>query len=283
MKYTIRQFNSQFPDEKTCLEFIYRRRFPGGAKCKKCQKVDCFYPVTNRRSYACAWCGFQIYPTAGSIFHKSRTSLKSWFFAIFLASQSKNGVSAKELERTVGVTYKTAFRMAHKIKSLMAQGPSMLSGTVEVDETWVGGENRHGKGSARENKSYVVGAVQRQGMVKAQVIKNTKASTVIPLVRSQIRVGTNVISDEASYYKKLKNFGYGHESVKHKRREYVRGHVYTNTIEGFWSQMKRSINGTYHAVSPKYLQRYVDEFAYRYNARNSSVPVFELLIRQMAA
>jgi transposase-like protein len=283
MKYTIKQFNQQFPDDKACLEFIFKRRYPNGATCKNCKRSNCFYAVTGRRSYACSWCAFQIYPTAGSIFHKSRTSLKFWMFAIFLASQSKNGVSAKELERALGVTYKTAFRMAHKIKSLMTQGPSMLSGTVEVDETWVGGENtRQGRGSARKNKSIIVGAVQRKGDVRAIVIDDTKGSTVVPLVRSQVRVGSTVITDEAQYYKRLPRFGYKHDSVHHRSREYVRGDVYTNTIEGFWSQMKRSINGTYHAVSPKYLQQYVNEFAYRYNCRNSSVSVFELLMRQMA-
>jgi transposase-like protein len=281
MKYTIKQFNQQFPDDKACLEFIFKRHYPNGTTCKQCKKSNCFYAVKGRRSYACSWCAFQIYPTAGSIFHKSRTSLKSWFFAIFLMSQSKNGVSAKELERAIGVTYKTAFRMMKQIRLLMKQSPEMmLSGTVEADETYMGGVWR--MSCRNENKTIVIGAVQRKGNVVAQVIDKRTGSTVVPLVRRCVKIGTNLMTDSDLAFRRAGRH-YKHQTVNHRRKEYVRGDVFTNTIEGFWSQLKRSVNGTYHAVSRKHLPGYVDEFAWRYNARNSSVPVFELLMRQMAA
>jgi transposase len=279
MKYTIKDLNKQFPDDGACLEYIFRRRYPTGLKCRSCQRVDRFSPVYKRRSYACI-CGFQVYPTAGSIFHKSRTSLKSWFFAIFLMSQSKNGVSAKELQRHTGVTYKTAFRMMKQIRLLMKQSPeTMLSGTVEADETWIGGVRR--MSCKAENKTIVIGAVERQGKVVAQVIGRRAYSTVVPLVRKHVKIGSKLMTDSDLSFRKAGQF-YQHAAVNHSRKEYVRGNVYTNTIEGFWSQLKRSVNGTYHAVSPKHLQGYVDEFSWRYNFRASSVPMFELLIRQMA-
>ena len=281
MKYTIKDFNQQFPTEKVCLEYIFRRRYPTGAECKQCKRKDTFYPVTGRRSYACSFCGYQIYPTAGSIFHKSRTSLRSWFFAIFLMSQSKNGVSAKELQRSVGVTYKTAFRMMKQIRLLMKQSPEkMLSGTVEADETWIGGVRR--MSCAKENKTIVIGAVQRQGDVIANVVDGRSYATVVPLVRKHVKIGSNLMTDSDLSFKKAGE-SYKHQAVNHSKKEYVRGNVYTNTIEGFWSQLKRSVNGTYHAVSRKHLQGYVDEFAWRYNRRFSSVPLFELLMRSMAA
>jgi len=141
VKYTINDFNAQFPDDRACLEFIFDTRFPDGGTCK-CGKTNCFHPVKNRRSYACAWCGAQVYPTAGTIFHKSETSLKTWFFAMFLMSSSKNGVAALELQRQTGVTYKTAHRMGHKIRQLMQSGGDLFTGIVEADETYIGGKNR---------------------------------------------------------------------------------------------------------------------------------------------
>lgn len=281
MKYTIKDLNKQFPEDKACLAYIFQRRYPNGAKCSGCNRKDTFYPVTGRRSYACSFCGFQIYPTAGSIFHKSRTSLKSWFFAIFLMSQSKNGVSAKELQRHLGVTYKTAFRMMKQIRILMAQSPeTMLSGTVEADETWVGGVRR--MTCRAENKTIVIGAVERKGRVVAKVIDRRAYSTVVPLVRSHVKIGAKLMTDSDLSFRKAGQF-YDHKAVNHQKKEYVRGDVYTNTIEGFWSQLKRSVSGTYHFVSRKHLQGYVDEFAWRYNYRASSVPMFELLMRSMAA
>lgn len=148
MAYSFKDFEAQFPDDAACLDFIYRQRWPKGAKCE-CGKEDCFYRITKRRAYSCSFCGAQIYPAAGTIFHKSETSLKSWFFAIFLMSASRNGVAAKELQRQLGVTYKTAWRMAREIRKLMHGNGSLLSGVVEADETYIGGkrEGKRGRGA----------------------------------------------------------------------------------------------------------------------------------------
>lgn len=163
----------------------------------------------------------------------------------------------------------------------MGQDNPMLGGTVEVDETYVGGKRRGTRGRGAEGKTPVVGIVRRKGCLKAHVIKDTKSATIMPILRKNVEIGANIITDEWQSYKKLKTHGFKHDMINHDKEGYVRGDIHTNTIEGFWLQMKRSIDGTYHSVSPKYLQTYVDEFAYRYNHRASSVPVFHLLVERM--
>ncbi|HTX22595.1 MAG TPA: IS1595 family transposase [Candidatus Aquilonibacter sp.] len=273
-KYTVKEFNAQFPDDAACLQFIFEARWPDGGKCK-CGKADCFYPVKGRRSYACSWCGYQISPTAGTIFHKSETSLKSWFFAMFLMASSKNGVAAKELERQLGVTYKTAHRMGHKIRQLMQGGGGMLNGICEADETYIGGIRRGGKrGRGSENKTPVIGVLERGGNVIAKVAADVKTQTVLPNILANVEKGATVCTDELWSYNPLRKSGFKHHRVAHGAREYVRGNIHTNSIEGFWSQLKRSINGTFHHVSPQHLQKYVNEFVYRYNLRGSEQPIF---------
>jgi len=270
MKYTIKQFKAQFPTDKSCLEHIFKSRYPDGIKCPKCGKVE-FYPIGNRRSFACS-CGYQVYPTEGTIFHKSSTSLILWFYAIFLMAQSKNGVSAKELERHLGVTYKTAWRMAKQIRKLMSDNDEPFDGEVEADETYIGGKRRGKRGRGAEGKTPVFGVVKRQGGVKTSKVENVKQVTLMPLIKKMVKSGSLIFTDESNSYNKVESMGYGHEKVKHGKGEYVRGNTHTNTIEGFWSQFKRSVHGTFHCVSPKHLQAYLDEFSFRYNHRDASLP-----------
>jgi transposase len=281
-KFTVKQFNAQFPDDTACLEFIFKTRYPDCGKCT-CGKVDCFYPVTGRRSYACSHCGNQISPCAGTIFHKSETSLKSWFFAMFLMSSSKNGVAAKELERQIGVTYKTAWRMAHQIRKLMDAPTGPFSGIVEADETFVGGRIRgRGVKAGKENKTPVIGLLQRGGDVKAKVAMDVKASSVMPHLVKNVEPGSILCTDESGSYNYAAKYGYVHARVNHYQGEYVRAEAHTNSIEGFWSQLKRSINGTFHHVSKDHLQKYVNEFCYRYNRRKNENPIFSDLSSRVA-
>ncbi|MFH0833821.1 MAG: IS1595 family transposase [Patescibacteria group bacterium] len=278
MKYTIKDFNREFPNEDTCLDYIFTKRFGLKMVCPHCAKYGKFHRVSGRKMYSCAWCGHQIAPLADTIFHKSSTPLTLWFYALFLVSQSKNGVSAKELERQLGVTYKTAWRMAKQIRKLMSQeGNDTLKGVVEADETYIGGRMKRSQGGKNDNKTPVFGMVERKGQIRAQAVGNAKASTLLPIMRKSVRLGTCVVTDEWKAYNKVKR-EFRHFVIKHKGGEYVRGDIYTNTIEGFWSQLKRSINGTYHAISPKYLQTYVNEFAYRYNLRFSEQHPFSHLL-----
>lgn len=280
-KYTIKNFRKDFPNDDSCLDFIFNKRF-ADETCQECGKNNCFYKVTNRKCYACSWCGNQIHPLAGTIFHKSSTKLTDWFYALYLFSASKNGVSSKELERQLGVTYKCAWRMAKQIRKLMSKNQDFFDGTVELDETHVGGKGKNNKRSrGTENKTPVFGIVQRKGVVKAQVTVDTKRKTVMPIIRKHIKIGTDIMTDEYLPYKSLNKEGYNHQTVSHGSKEYVRGAIHTNTLEGFWSQLKRSINGTYHAVSPACLQSYVDEFSYRYNHRTSPASMFQLLLQEV--
>jgi transposase len=276
-KYTLKDFKTEYPDDHVCLKAVLDNRY--GSTCPKCGVIDTkFYKIAGRKAYACLHCRHHIYPLADTIFRKSETSLWNWFYAIFQFSVSKNGVSAKELERTLGVTYKTAWRMCNQIRKLMEQDSDKLGGEVEVDEAYIGGRRklkyRH------DNKSIVFGAVERNGRVKAAHVKSSGARVLLPQIEKGVQVGSSIHSDEWSAYKTLKRRGYTHTTVNHSKLEYVRGTAYTNTIEGFWSQLKRSMDGTYHAVSPKYLQNYVDEFVFRYNFR--SVPICPVLLELAA-
>jgi transposase len=281
-KLTIKDFEARYPDEDTCLDDIFKRRYGHFNQCPDCLKPFAFYRVRGRKCYACQYCSYQIHPLSGTIFHKSETPLKLWFFAIFLFSASKNGVAAKELERQLGVTYKTAWRMAKMIRTLFEDDEDELLGDmVEVDETYVGGKAKGTRGRGADGKTPVVGIAERDGGIKAFVTGNVKSSTVMPLITKSVKRGSSVFTDEFGIYNRVAANGYHHERVNHGRKEYVRGIAHTNTIEGFWSQLKRSINGTYHAVSPKYLQSYVNEFAYRYNNRGSRTPIFEMVLERV--
>ena len=282
MKYTINDFNSDFSNNDACLDYIFNARYGKDYKCPnpECGKTG-FYRVSNRKCYACSWCGYQIHPLAHTIFHKSSTSLKTWFHAIFLMSTSKNGVAAKEIERQTGVTYKTAWRMQRQIRMLMKSDNNMLRGTVEIDDTYIGGKHPGKRGRGASGKTPVFGMVERKGRVKANVMNNLKKSRVEPIIVENIEKNSEVFTDEFLSYQGIDKLDLNHDMVKHKIKEYVRGNVHTNTIEGFWSQLKRSIHGTYHSVSPQHLQLYVDEFAYRYNHRKSEIPLFHHLMMRV--
>ena len=276
-KYTVKQHNEAFPDDAAVLADIFRKRYPNGLTCEKCKRVDMFTPVAGRRSYACP-CGFQVYPTAGSIFHKSPTPLRTWYLAIFYITASKNGVAALELQRHIGVTYKCAWRMMHQIRKLMAEELPPFKGTVEMDETYVGGVRPGKRGRGAAGKAIVVGAVERQGSVAPFVVEQANAETAKNLLAVTTDPSAKIVTDEYGAYHGLKKAGYDHETINHGREEYVRGDVHTNTIEGFWSQMKRSIDGTHHGVSKRHLQAYADEYAFRYNRRHSVKPMFSHLV-----
>ena len=279
MKYTIKQFNEKFPDDEACLQYMFEQGYGAMTACPKCGVVDPkYYRVRSKKVYECKDCGNQISPLANTIFHKSETSLRSWFYALFQFSVSKNGVSAKELERTLGVTYKTAWRMAKLIRSLMQQSGNPLSGIVEIDETYIGG--KHKRKGMLDNKTAIIGMVEKRkdiGQVAAIATKRADASVALPFIRAMAKQGSEVQTDESKIYHRVKR-EYAHRFVNHSKEEYSKDGVSTNTIEGFWSQMKRSIDGTYHCVSPKYLQNYVNEFVYRYNLRTE--PVFPALVAQ---
>jgi transposase len=270
MRYTYQEFLEQFPDDKSCLSHLFKTAYRG-KKCPECGRKK-FYPITGRRSYACL-CGHHVYPTHGTIFHKSKTPLRSWFYAIYLMSQSRNGVSARELQRQLGVTYKCAWRMSNRIRKLMEQDKTPLEGVVEADETYIGGRHKGPTGRGALGKTAVFGIVQRQGNVRAIVVDNVKTYTLLNAIKESVRKGSVMNTDEMLSYQLVVTLGIEHQTVKHSAGEYVRGDVHTNSIEGFWGQLKRSLSGTYCSVSRKHLQSYLDEFVFRYDHRHDEEPL----------
>jgi transposase-like protein len=275
-RYTKKMFESQFPNDDACLDFIKVARWPEGISCPKCEKVTEHYRVRSRKVYEC---------TAGTIFHKSPTPLQDWFYAIFLVASTRTGISAKQLERELGVTYKTAWRMFRQIRSLMGEGTLTLTGEVEADETYIGGKRPGKPGRGAGGKTPAFGLAQRKGSVKPSVVKDVKARTLLPLVWKSVPAyeGYTVHTDELASYHLLRRLGYQHTTIRHNLKEWVRGAAHTNTIEGFWSLVKRGISGVYHSVSPKYLQSYLDEYSYRYNRRRSEKPMFLHLLAEVPA
>lgn len=259
-KYTLLDFEKQFPNDDVCLEWLKNYLYPDGIFCETCQKITNHYRVASRKSYSCQFCGNHVHPTADTIYHKSTTPLRLWFYAVYLMASTRCGISAKQLERELGVTYKTAWRMFKQIRSMLSEDDRTLSGKVEADETYVGGKMKGGKrGRGSENKTIVAGVVERQSAVIARVVPDVKAKTLIPLIQDKVELGTMIYTDEFPSYNQLSNKGYGHERVFHGQKQYVIGEAHTNSLEGFWSLVKTGIRGVYHQVSPKYLQTYVNE------------------------
>lgn len=280
MRYTVKQFRADFPNDDVCLDTIFKERYGDVDTCPRCGVMDAkFYRVRGRKCYACKDCGYQLHPLAQTIFHKSSTPLTDWFYAIYLFSVSKNGVAAKELERHLGVTYKTAHRMARQIRALMAQDGQIggFGTTIEADETYIGGKGRHR--DLMLKKTPILGAVERGGEVRAVVSDTASTRRTKAFLSTAMALESVLHTDEAGIYK-WAGKKMVHETVNHGQREYARGLVTTNTIEGFWGQLKRSIDGTYHCVSRKYLQLYVDEFAFRYSHRGEAV--YPLLLEQVS-
>ncbi len=272
---TIRQFQDRFPTEESCLEHLMRTRFGDRHDCDKCGRNAHFYRVAKRRSYACEYCGGQVYPTAGTPFDRTRTSLRDWFLVMFMFCSTRNGVAAKEVERQIGVTYKTAWRMCHEIRKYMAvvDGDEPLGGpfkTVEVDETYIGGVAA-GKGSGyKGNKTAILGMKQRGGEIITRVIPDRRKPTLEGHIIANVKPYTEVHTDDFSSYDDLGEIkGYWHKRVRHSEGQYVApGGVSTNSIEGFWAQLKRGINGTHIHVSAKHLSKYLAEFEFRHNRRD---------------
>ena len=304
-RYTIRQFNEDFPDEEACLGYVAAMVYPSfpSMPCRVCEVERTHHKLKARKAYSCQKCGTHIYPLAGTIFEKSRTPLKSWFYAMYLVASTRSGISAKQLERELGVTYKTAWRMFKQIRTLLDDSTGPLRGTVEIDETFYGGRPRHRQAEndtrprdefgrvkrgprprgQPDAKKPIVGMVERGGDVRAWVTPHVKTRTIQPLVDAHILPETMVYTDEARQYGLLARTGYEHRRVQHKARVYVDGDVHTNTIEGFWSLLKNGIRGVYHSVGAGYLQSYVDEYAFRYNHRDDTAPMFRTIAERVRA
>ena len=281
MAFTVQQFFNRFPDDHTCLVHLMNVRYGESLDCPKCGKHGRFTPLKKMPAFSCAWCGHHIHPMAGTPFQASHTPLQKWFYAIYLFTTSRHGVSAMELRRQLGMTYKTAWRMGHEIRKYMGKvdGDDPLKGHVEVDETVIGGHRRGGKrGRIAPGKTIVLGMLQRGGAVMTKVVKNVQKKTLEPHIIENVQKPSTISTDELPSYNRLAMFGYQHGSVNHSDEEWVNGIHHTNSLEGFWSQLKRSISGTHIHVSGKHLAKYLVEFEYRFNLRHAPDQMFPRLM-----
>ncbi len=272
---TLRQFQARFPTEDSCLEHLKLVRYGAKHTCAKCEREAKYYRVKARRSYECEHCGYQVYPTAGTPFHGTRTSLRDWFYVMFLFTSTRNGVAAKRVQREIGVTYKTAWRMCNLIRQYMGyvDGDGMLgspSTIVETDKTFIGGYDKRGK----NDKKVVLGMVERGGNVVTTHLPSRSGKYVIPAITKTVRRGSPINSDAARAFESLEIYGYTHHPYNSLKGE--RGG--TAVIEGFWGMLKRGINGTYISVSQKHLQSYLNEFEFRYNLRHEPHTMFDRLL-----
>jgi len=284
--FSVRQFFAEFPNDDVCLTRIMEVRHGLRHPCRKCLHVSTFHKLASERAFACSHCGDHIHPTAGTILQDTRTPLQSWFYAMYLFIATRHGVSGKELQRQLGVTYKTAYRMGMQIRELMikADGFEVLKGHVELDEAFVGGRRSGSTGRGSEGKTIVLAAKQRGGRIAASVIPNVKTATIRPIVEATIEKGSIVSSDELMSYNLLKDAGYKHGAVQHGREEYAwydrrygaTHHV--NSVESFWNLFKNSVRSTHIHISAERMSAYVGEFQFRSNHRQMQNAMFDLLI-----
>jgi transposase-like protein len=292
LRYTFKDFDRDFPNDDACLEQIKEQRFPGGiTACVKCEQPRKHYRVRGRTAYACDHCGNHIYPLAGTIFEKSSTSLRTWFHAMYLMGSTRCGISAKQIQRETGVTYKTAWRMFKQIRTLLSED-LRLGGSgngVEMDEMYQGGRRKGEAGRMlagdKGRNTMVFGIAERKGRIVARVTPDMTMEASNALVKQYVLPESTIFTDEASSFgrfSRIEGMGYEHKRIQHAQKVYVVGDVHTNTIEGFWSLVKRGIGGVYHSVSAKYLQGYLDEYSFRYNRRDSGNLIFPAMLQRVS-
>jgi transposase len=283
--FSVLELFAEFPDDDVCLHRIMEVRYGLRHVCRKCGKESTFHKLTSERAFGCSHCGDHIHPTAGTILQDSRTPLKMWFYAIYLFIATRHGVSGKELQRTLGVTYKCAYRIGMQIRDLMGKVDSfqVLKGHVEIDETYFGGYRPRSHGG-KDAKTIIMGMKERGGRIETKIIPNVQTVTLRPIVIDSVENGATISTDELAAYKSLKDDGYVHGAVDHSRGEYAwkdhaSGTTYsTNGTESFWKLFKDSVNGTHIHISSKHLDRYLGEFSFRSNFRQMRNAMFDLLI-----
>jgi transposase len=303
--FSLMEFMQRYPDDAACLDRLWREGYaPDGhhAQCPKCERERKFHRTKTRVAYTCDSCGHHLHPMKGTIFEGSPISLQLWFYVMYVMASTRCGVSAKQIEREIGVTYKTAHRMMKKIRThLMADvDERQLRGDVEVDETSWGGKPRRKQGQTRftttppqerraaaaafrESKPTVLGMVERGGRVRARVIASRHGATLSRAVTANVNPESIIFTDDWGSYKPLRRHYIDHKVINHSAGWYVQGDTYTNTIEGFFGNLKTGMRGVYKKVSPRYLQTYLNEYTWRYNARRYADPLFEQLVVRAAS
>lgn len=278
---SIRDFDSLFElldyfnTEEKCIDYLAKVKWNGGVECPYCANDKAYRLTTGRKNWKCSKCRKQFSVRVGTMFEDSRISLRKWFVAIYLIAAHKKGISSHQLAKDIKVTQKTAWFMLSRIRTSFEPTKEVFTNTVEIDESWYGGleKNKHmnkrtkgTQGRSAKTKTPILGILERDGKVYALPVADTKAKTIIPIIKEKIVKGGTVYTDEWKSYRTLAT-DYDHQFIKHSAHQYVDGAIHTNNIENFWSLLKRGINGIYHHVSDKHLAKYVNEYTFRYNNR----------------
>lgn len=306
--YSLSEFLREFPDDETCLEYLWRERHsPDGvnADCPKCRRSRQFKRYATkqqRQSWTCTGCGHHIHPTAGTIFAKSSRSLSEWFYVMYLVSSSRCGVAAKQVERELGCNYKTAWRMLNRVRNeLMQQDDEPLSGEVEADSAYVGGrlhegerkrlraEGRPNRGPATKDRAVIFAAVERKGRIRASVVGTSRTqyettSVLQNTLREFVLPKSMVFTDDWGGFNAIERTGrYTFRRIRHSQRIYVSGNVHTNTVEGFFGHFKTDVRGTHHSISKRWLNSYLNEWVWKWNHRDDDRAMFRSLLDNAAS
>ena len=271
-------------NETKCRDHLESLKWPEGVKCPRCGS-DKISRIKKRDQFDCDACRYQFSVTAGTIFHDSHLPLWKWFLAVYLMTESKKGISANQLKRTLKVSYKTAWYLCHRIRKAMEEAAinnPKLDGVVEVDETYIGGRYDKRRKRGPWEKQAVMGLLQRQGRFEAKTIRSNGRKILVGVINDRVSKDATIMTDEYAAYKALDKT-YKHESVNHGKEEWVRGDVSTNGVEGAWSLFNRAIVGAYHHIDTKHMDAYLDEFEWRFNGRNNPYLFEDTLIRLLNA
>jgi transposase-like protein len=278
------QLMDDYETEKECRTALAELRWPDGVKCPRDQGDKHAYD-SERYVWDCYSCGYQFSVMSGTIFHDTKLPLRKWFLAVLLMVEARKGISANQMKRTLGVSYKTAWYLCHRIRAAMkVESAPLLSGIVEADETWIGGKQQGvGMGNWRAGKTMILGAVERGGQVRLKVDKRPTKKAVHAFLQTAVDDTAMLYSDEHGAYEGFMAEETHHDNVVHRNDEWVRGEVHTNSIEGVWSLLKRSVVGSYHQLSAKHLPAYVDEFQFRFNNRHNQYLFRDTLMRLVSS
>jgi transposase-like protein len=286
-KNSLSTLNVDFDTDTECRQALEELRWPEGVQCLRCGS-DKISRITTRKQYDCNKCRYRFSVTTGTVFNDSHLALPKWFIAVFIMCESKKGISANQLRRTLGVAQKTAWYLNHRIRKAMSDvDPAPLTGTVEVDETYLGSKRRThgiGRGNYRQFKQIVLGAVERGGRLRMSAGIDNKRVNLHGFIHANVAdEAANIYTDSLPAYRGIADHNTAHETVDHGKHEYVRGDVHTNTIEGAFGLFKRGLVGSFHQVSRKHLDRYLDEFEFRYNNRRNPYLFRDTLTRLVRA
>jgi transposase-like protein len=290
MKFkNLKELMAKFTDETVCREYMEKIYFPKGKPvCPFCQYDEKIWRIEGGKRYKCKQCLKKFSITVGTIYENSNIPMSTWFGAMYLVTSHKKGISSIQLGKDLGVTQKTAWFMLHRIREMLKdKSPDRLKNTIEVDESFIGGKEKNKHKSKRTEttgrvniKTPVLGIVEREGKVHVEKLQSVSIEEMYPIIESKIEQGAQVVTDDAPAYNRLE-MKFNHFVINHSEGVYAKGKIHTNTIEGFWSHLKRGIIGIYHQVSYKHLNKYCGEFAFRYNTRKlSEATRFDLSLAQ---